>query len=91
MEIYKASKLFLRMDGLEWCNYILSTITFDSNSLSQINKVFIGICIFYASKRMYDTLVYKTGAVPSEYFSLKKRPAYKDYQKTTSQFFPRSK
>jgi len=45
----------------------------DSNSLSQINKVFIGICIFYASKLMYDTLVYKTGAVPSEYFSLKKK------------------
>ena len=61
----------------------------DSNSLSQINKAIIGICIFYASKLMYDTLVYKTGAVPSEYFSLKKRPAYKDYQKTTSQFFPR--
>ena len=63
----------------------------ESNSLSQINKIIIGIFIFYASKLMYDTLVYKTGAVPSEYFSLKKRPAYKDYQKTTSQFFPRLK
>ena len=63
----------------------------ESNSLSQINKIIIGICIFYASKLMYDTLVYKTGAVPSEYFSLKKRSAYKDYQKTTSQFFPRLK
>ena len=38
---------------------------------------------------MYETLVYKTGAVPSEYFSLKKRPSYKEYQKSTSQFFPR--
>ena len=33
--------------------------------------------------------VHKTGAIPSEYFSLKKRPLYKEYIETTSQFFPR--
>ena len=58
-------------------------------SLSQSNKVMIGICILFASKLMYDTLVHKTGAIPSEYFSLKKRPLYKEYMETTSQFFPR--
>ena len=36
---------------------------------------------------MYDTLVYKTGAVPSEYFSLKKRPGYKEYQEKQVNFF----
>ncbi|MFT6368617.1 MAG: steroid 5-alpha reductase family enzyme [Bacteroidia bacterium] len=37
---------------------------------------------------MYVTLVYATGAVPAEYFSVKRRPAYADYQKTTNRFFP---
>ena len=80
-------------EWMVWNGVILVSLPtlLESNSLSQINKFIIGICIFYASKLMYDTLVYKTGAVPSEYFSLKKRPAYKDYQKTTSQFFPRLK
>jgi len=61
----------------------------DSSSLSQGNKIMIGICILFASRLMYDTLVYKTGATPSEYYSLKKRPLYKKYIETTSQFFPR--
>lgn len=45
-------------------------------------------CILYASKAMYTTLVYTTGAEPSEYYSVQKRPAYKKYQQTTNRFFP---
>lgn len=59
------------------------------SSLSPGNKVMIGACMLFASKLMYDTLVNKTGAIPSEYYSLKKRPSYKEYIETTSQFFPR--
>ena len=46
------------------------------------------VCMLYASKAMYTTLVYTTGAVPSEYYSAQKRPAYKEYQQTTNRFFP---
>jgi len=46
------------------------------------------VCMLYASKVMYTTLVYTTGAVPSEYYSAQKRPAYKKYQQTTNRFFP---
>lgn len=42
----------------------------------------------YISKIMYSTLVYYTGAIPSEYYSLKKRPDYKKVQKNTNMFFP---
>ncbi|MDB4136090.1 DUF1295 domain-containing protein [Gammaproteobacteria bacterium] len=49
---------------------------------------FLGIGLLLASKFMYTTLVYTTGAVPSEYFSAQKRPGYKDYQKETNRFFP---
>lgn len=42
----------------------------------------------FVSKVMYTTLVDYTGARPSEYYSLKKRPAYREYQRTTNMFFP---
>ncbi len=41
-----------------------------------------------ASAMMYTTLVYLTGAIPAEYFSVRKRPQYKAYQQTTNRFFP---
>ena len=80
-------------EWMVWNGVIIFSLPslFEQNGLSEINKLFIGMCILYASKLMYETLVYKTGAVPSEYFSIKKRPSYKEYQKTTSQFFTRFK
>jgi steroid 5-alpha reductase family enzyme len=50
--------------------------------------IFIGIALLYTSRIMYITLVYLTGAVPSEYYSSQKRPAYKAYQQSTNIFFP---
>ncbi|MEO1366341.1 MAG: DUF1295 domain-containing protein [Acidobacteriota bacterium] len=44
--------------------------------------------LFFVSRVMYQTLVHFTGAKPAEYFSVQKRPAYVDYQKTTNRFFP---
>ena len=48
----------------------------------------LGLGLLLASKFMYTTLVYTTGAVPSEYYSVQKRPGYKDYQQQTNRFFP---
>ena len=50
--------------------------------------IFIGIALLYTSRIMYITLVYLTGAIPSEYYSAQKRPAYKAYQQSTNMFFP---
>ncbi len=44
--------------------------------------------ILMASRMMYTTLVFYTGAVPAEFYSVQKRPEYKDYQQTTNIFFP---
>lgn len=41
------------------------------------------------SATMLWCLVYYTGAVPAEYYSAKKRPAYLDYQARVSRFVPR--
>jgi len=44
--------------------------------------------LFFISRIMYVTLVYYTGAKPSEFYSVQKRPGYAEYQKTTNIFFP---
>jgi len=49
---------------------------------------FLGLSLIYTSRIMYLTLVYLTGAIPSEYYSVKKRPDYKIYQESTNMFFP---
>ena len=47
-----------------------------------------GVALLYTSRIMYITLVYLTGAVPSEYYSAQKRPSFKAYQQSTNIFFP---
>ena len=54
----------------------------------QLVWIIIGVGLFYISYIMYTTLVYYTGAVPSEYYTLQKRPNYKAYQDQTNMFFP---
>ncbi len=53
--------------------------------------IFIGLLIslLYISFLMYQTLVFLTGAIPSEYYSLSKRPDYKKYKENTNMFFPK--
>ena len=48
----------------------------------------LGVGLLFTSRVMYSTLVYVTGAVPSEYYSLQKRPDYKEYQQRTNRFWP---
>lgn len=46
------------------------------------------LCLLYTSRAMYKTLVFTTGAIPSEYYSAQKRTGYKEYQRQTNRFFP---
>ncbi|MDB2568030.1 DUF1295 domain-containing protein [Flavobacteriaceae bacterium] len=71
-----------------WNALILAS--FSSLIFSEEIYIFIGVLIslIYISFLMYQTLVFLTGAVPSEYYSLIKRPDYKKYQMTTNMFFP---
>ena len=41
-----------------------------------------------ASLAMYSCLVYYTGAVPAEYYTVQRRPEYKQYQKVVNMFVP---
>jgi steroid 5-alpha reductase family enzyme len=72
-----------------WNALILAS--FSSLVYSEEMYIFIGVLIslLYISFLMYQTLVFLTGAVPSEYYSLIKRPGYKKYQENTNMFFPK--
>ena len=48
----------------------------------------LGAGLLFTSRMIYSTLVYVTGAVPSEYYSAQKRPGYTEYQQHTNRFFP---
>ncbi|MEO0899417.1 MAG: DUF1295 domain-containing protein [Bacteroidota bacterium] len=50
--------------------------------------IILGLGLIFVSRIMYMTLVYFTGAKPSEYYSLKKRPDYKAYTESVNMFFP---
>ena len=50
--------------------------------------ILLGLGLLFVSRVMYLSLVYLTGAVPSEYYSLKKRPGYKAYKERVNMFFP---
>ena len=78
-------------EWMVWNGLIIASIPsyislFDSEELWL--WIMIGIALLYTSRIMYITLVYLTGAVPSEYYSSQKRPAYKAYQQSTNIFFP---
>jgi len=78
-------------EWMVWNGLIIASIPsyislFDSEELWL--WIMIGIILLYTSRIMYITLVYLTGAVPSEYYSSQKRPAYKAYQQSTNIFFP---
>ena len=49
---------------------------------------YLALYCFSISYVMYDFLVYQTGAIPAEYFSVQKRPDYKKFQQTTPMFCP---
>ena len=58
------------------------------NTESMTIWILLGLGLLFTSRMMYTTLVYHTGAIPSEYYSAQKRPAYKAYQQSTNIFFP---
>lgn len=51
-------------------------------------KLMVSASLIMVSYGMYICLVYYTGAVPAEYYSLRKRPLYAEYQKSVNMFFP---
>lgn len=71
-----------------WNGLIIAS--FSSLLVNNSMIVFLGTTtsLLYITILMYQTLVFLTGAIPSEYYSLIRRPDYKKYKQTTNMFFP---
>lgn len=78
-------------EWLVWCGLCVAALPSLVKLIDQVSGFtfailavgLIGVCL-----TMYACLVHLTGAKPAEYFSVKKRPDYAQYQRTTSKFFP---
>jgi steroid 5-alpha reductase family enzyme len=57
-------------------------------SESLVVSILLAAGLLFVTRLMYVTLVFHTGAKPSEFYSLQRRPSYRDYQRTTNRFFP---
>lgn len=78
-------------EWLVWCGLALAatpSLLALAASAGTLTGVIYGLALLGAPAVMYFTLVYATGAKPAEYFSVKKRPGYAEYQRTTNIFFP---
>ena len=78
-------------EWMVWNALIVATIP-SLLALVSIESTLIGvlfaISLLFISRFMYYTLVYHTGAIPAEFYSVQKRPEYKSYQASTNIFFP---
>ena len=78
-------------EWMVWNGLIISSVPslkqYFINDVSLIGVLLL-LALVYISRIMYTTLVYYTGAIPSEYYSVQKRPDYKKHQETTPIFFP---
>jgi len=79
-------------EWMVWNGLIISSVPsiFYFYKIEESKIIWIGlfISLVYVSKIMYNTLVYYTGAVPSEHYSKIRRPEYSEIQKNTNMFFP---
>ena len=80
-------------EWMVWNSLILASIPslmalWKTEEEALLTKIGITWSLFMVSKMMYGCLVSYTGAEPAEYYSVLKRPGYKDYQKQVNMFFP---
>ena len=78
-------------EWMVWNALILTSIPsliYHQSNLDVVLWIGLLVSLLYVSRIMYTTLVYYTGAIPSEYYSVQKRPDYRKHQETTNMFFP---
>ncbi len=78
-------------EWLVWTGLVIAAIPswFALNGIETLYVwITMGLGAIGAPIMMYITLVYITGAIPAEYYSVRKRPEYRAYQEKTNMFFP---
>ena len=80
-------------EWLVWTSLVITSIPsllamWNMEEENILIKVTLTFSLFLVSYSMYDCLVYYTGATPAEFYSVKSRPRYAEYQKSVNMFFP---
>lgn len=80
-------------EWMVWNSLIITSIPslitlWQSEEENLLVKAGLTYGLIFASMAMYSCLVYYTGAVPAEYYTVQKRPEYKTYQKVVNMFVP---
>ena len=80
-------------EWMVWTSLVITSIPslmalLSTEEESFIVKLLLSISLLLVSYSMYDCLVYYTRAVPAEYYSVRSRPKYQEYQKSVNMFFP---
>jgi len=77
-----------------WCGFVLASVPSllilraqDQMMDSALQIGFVFLCLGLI-RFFFDCLMYWTGAEPAEYFSVLKRPAFREYQSNVRVFFP---
>ena len=58
------------------------------DAVHPIHWIALGLATLFLARVMYTVLTEYSGAKPAEFYSVQKRPDYRDYQARTSMFFP---
>jgi len=78
-------------EWMVWNSLILSTLPSLQVAQAAQSTVVFGsmVCgLLSISYFLYDCLTRYTGAIPAEFYSVQKRPDYKEYQQRVNMFFP---
>jgi len=77
-------------EWMVWNSLILATLPslFEKSYDNLFAQLYLLGGVLMISYSMYYCLVYYTGAIPAEYYSVQKRPQYKEYQERVNMFFP---
>jgi len=77
-----------------WCGFVIvglaSLVDTPRRRVPMATEIQLAFLLIHLSvvRFFYDCLLYWTGAEPAEYFSVLKRPAFREYQANTRCFFP---
>jgi len=74
-----------------WVGIVLSCIPALlrlQGQVSQVAWISFAVILFYVPVGSYLMMVYYTGSIPAEVYTVQTRTEYKEYQKTTNMFFP---
>jgi steroid 5-alpha reductase family enzyme len=76
---------------VQWCGAVLlavpSTVAlYESTAL--VPWLITALGLLFLVRAIYTVMVYYSGAVPAEHYSVLKRPAYRQYQAEVNRFFP---